>query len=225
MIAQIKSQIPNILTCANLVCGCFGIISVFQISLEWAAYFIYIAVIFDFADGFVARLLKVQGEMGKQLDSLSDVVSFGVLPGFILFRLMNEAQGGGWAYLAMLVPAFSALRLAKFNIDPRQGDSFIGVPTPANALFISALPFAGAHLPALLSLPVLAAVAVVMSLLLVAELPLLALKFKNWNWQQYKFQYILLLTGFILLFTFKFAAIPLIIVIYIGISIIKKIAS
>lgn len=225
MIAQIKQQIPNALTCTNLICGCLGIISVFQGSLEWAAYFIYIAALFDFADGFAARLLNVQGELGKQLDSLADVVSFGVLPGFILFRLMNEAQGGEWAYLAMLVPAFSALRLAKFNIDPRQSDSFIGVPTPANALFISALPFAGAHFPALLGLPVLATVAVVMSLLLVAELPLLALKFKGWNWQQYKFQYILLLAGLVLLFTFKFAAIPLIILIYIGLSIIKKIAS
>jgi CDP-diacylglycerol--serine O-phosphatidyltransferase len=225
MIAQIKQQIPNALTCTNLICGCLGIISVFQGSLEWAAYFIYIAALFDFADGFAARLLNVQGELGKQLDSLADVVSFGVLPGFILFRLMNEAHGGEWAYLAMLVPAFSALRLAKFNIDPRQSDSFIGVPTPANALLISALPFAGAHFPALLGLPVLATVAVVMSLLLVAELPLLALKFKGWNWQQYKFQYILLLAGLVLLFTFKFAAIPLIILIYIGLSIIKKIAS
>lgn len=225
MIAQIKQQIPNALTCTNLICGCLGIISVFQGSLEWAAYFIYIAALFDFADGFAARLLNVQGELGKQLDSLADVVSFGVLPGFILFRLMNEAQGGQWAYLAMLVPAFSALRLAKFNIDPRQSDSFIGVPTPANALLISALPFASTHFPALLGLPVLATVAVVMSLLLVAELPLLALKFKGWNWQQYKFQYILLLAGLVLLFTFKFAAIPLIILIYIGLSIIKKIAS
>lgn len=225
MIAQIKQQIPNALTCANLVCGCFGIISVFQGSLDWAAYFIYMAALFDFADGFVARLLKVQGELGKQLDSLADVVSFGALPGFILFRLLNEAQGGEWAYIAMLVPAFSALRLAKFNIDPRQSDSFIGVPTPANALLISALPFTGEHLPLLLSLPVLVTVAVVMSLLLVAELPLLALKFKGWNWQQYKFQYILLLAGLVLLFTFKFAAIPLIILIYIGLSIIKKIAS
>lgn len=225
MIRQVKRQLPNALTCANLVCGCLGIISVFEHTTLWAAYFIYLAALFDFADGFAARLLKVQGELGKQLDSLADVVSFGVLPGFILFRLMNEAQGGAWSYLAMLVPVFSALRLAKFNIDPRQSDVFIGVPTPANALFISGLPFASVYFPALLGLPVLAAVAAVMSVLLVAELPLLALKFKGWNWQAYKFQYILLAAGIVLLFTFKFAAIPLIILIYIGLSIIKKIAS
>lgn len=222
---RFKQHVPNLLTCANLVCGCLGIIAVFRQTLTEAAYFIFAAAFFDFADGFAARLLKVQGQLGKQLDSLADVVSFGSLPGFILFRLMQEAHGGAWSYAAMAVPVFSALRLAKFNIDPRQSNVFIGLPTPANALFIGGLPFAGAYFPALLTLPVLTAVAAVMSLLLVAELPLLALKFKGWNWQAHKFQYILLAAGLVLLFTFKFAALPPIILVYIGLSLIQKIVS
>ncbi|MCS7018829.1 MAG: CDP-diacylglycerol--serine O-phosphatidyltransferase [Cytophagales bacterium] len=225
MIARIRTNIPNGLTCANLCCGCLGVIQTFQGSVQWAAYLIYLAAFFDFADGLAARWLRVQGALGKELDSLADVISFGALPGFILFQLMTQAQAGRWSYLAMLVPIFSALRLAKFNTDPRQTDSFIGVPTPANALLISGLPFAGEYLPWLLGFPALAAVAILMSWLLVAELPLLALKFKGWSWQTYKFQYILIASGMVLLFAFKFAAIPLIVLIYIGLSVIKKIAS
>jgi CDP-diacylglycerol---serine O-phosphatidyltransferase len=236
-------HLPNALTCGNLVCGGLGIILVLNgLPLELAALFIYAAALFDFLDGAAARALRLSSPIGKELDSLADLVSFGLLPGMIMYRLMLASQAPGqwqvtsqWpgfppqfalypaAWLALLIPVFSALRLAKFNIDTRQSDSFIGVPTPANALFISGLAFLFAYSPLntwLQNYWVLAALTVVTSGWLVAELPLLALKFKGINWAKYKFQYILLGVAVILLGVFKFAAFPLIILLYIGLSVV-----
>jgi len=141
---KIKSHIPNTITLLNLFSGVMGIIWVLDGQLLYGAYFVLIAAGFDFLDGFVARLLKVQSEIGKELDSLADVVSFGVLPGIMLFTMVRDQAELPWLpYLTLIVPMLSAYRLAKFNLDTRQTDRFIGLPTPANALFISALPHLG----------------------------------------------------------------------------------
>ncbi len=221
-----KKHIPNALTCGNLLCGFLGITCCFEWSLWWAAYFILFAVIFDFFDGFVARALKVSSPIGKELDSLADMVSFGVLPALILYKLTQNEGGMMQAYGAVFIAIFSALRLAKFNLDTRQTDSFIGVPTPANALLIGSLPLIAHYHTEFADIAkhlyLLYAIMIVMPFLLIAELPLIALKFKRFDFEHNKFKYILLICSVILLIAFKFAAIPLIIVLYILLSILKN---
>jgi len=147
---NMKAFIPNALTMGNLLMGCLGILATFHGELLWASYAIFIAAVFDFLDGMAARLLNVSGELGKQLDSLADAVTFGVLPGFIQFHWISIALGDYYtplterstnnlllASIAFLIPVFAVLRLAKFNIDTRQSEQFIGLPTPAMALFTS----------------------------------------------------------------------------------------
>lgn len=220
--------ISNFITLSNLLCGCLGILAVLQEGdLKKGGLFIGIALVLDFFDGFVARLLKETSELGKQLDSLADVVSFGVLPGFILWELINTTvyfpQNTG--YLAFLIPVFSALRLAKFNIDTRQSMSFIGLPTPANAMVIAVFPYLAESTPDLADilqnswfLPVYI---LVFAYLLVAEIPLPALKFKNYSWKDNRFTYSLIIFSVILLAILKLAAVPLIIFAYIFYSIVQ----
>ncbi len=187
---DLKKHIPNALTCGNLLCGCAGIAAVLlRNELVLASYLIGLAAVLDFLDGFIARLLKAYSPIGKDLDSLADMVTFGVLPGVIVFKLLSNylnfdpATDLGTAILlphaAFIIPVFSALRLAKFNIDTRQTDSFIGVPTPANTLLIASIPLILQQHPewsAFITKPItLIILSVVMSLLLVAELPLFAL--------------------------------------------------
>ena len=149
---KLKRHIPNFITSLNLFCGCLSVIAAFNEQLTWSAYLIGIAAIFDFMDGLAARLLKVSSEIGKQLDSLADVISFGLAPGIIMFQLISinlevyftpvpqrELQDILLPCIGLLIPIFSALRLAKFNVDTRQSNSFIGLPTPANAIFIGSL--------------------------------------------------------------------------------------
>lgn len=223
---QIKQYIPNALTCANLVCGCLGIIEVLEGNLVWAPYLIWLAAIFDFFDGFAARTLKVSSPIGGELDSLADMVTFGVLPSLVLFAMLRETAVPAWVpYLALVVAIFSALRLAKFNVDTRQTTSFIGVPTPANALLISAFPlivqrhpdWGFMHHPAFLLV-----VAFGMSYLLVAEIPLFALKFKNFSWQYNQVKYIFLGLSVLLVIFFNIVAIPLIIILYVLLSLFNK---
>lgn len=223
---QIKQYIPNALTCANLVCGCLGIIEVLEGNLVWAPYLIWLAAIFDFFDGFAARTLKVSSPIGGELDSLADMVTFGVLPSLVLFAMLREAAVPAWVpYLALVVAIFSALRLAKFNVDTRQTTSFIGVPTPANALLISAFPlivqrnpdWSFMHHPGFLLV-----VAFGMSYLLVAEIPLFALKFKNFSWQHNQVKYIFLGLSVLLVIFFNIVAIPLIIILYVLLSLFNK---
>lgn len=231
-----KKAIPNTITCLNLFTGCVAIFAAFQDSLVFAAWLVYLAAIFDFLDGMLARLLHAYSEIGKQLDSLADMVSFGVLPGVIMFKLMQKAIHSSesaslltmelFPFFAFIMIIFSALRLAKFNIDSRQTSSFIGVPTPANTLLISSLPLILEkdlfNLHDIILNPItLAILTVVMSLLLVAEIPLFALKFKNLTWQDNSIRFIFILIALPLLFLLKFAAIPIIIVIYILLSLLK----
>src|SRR5688572_9999022 len=177
-------HLPNFLTCCNLLCGCLGVVFVLEDRAFPAAYFVWIAGAFDFFDGFAARMLKVSSPIGKELDSLADMVSFGLLPSVVMYKLLLAEDTTGYLpYAAFSIAVFSALRLAIFNIDETQRDSFRGVPTPANALFITALPLlTGGIAAALQSQWVLLVITVVSSWLLVSNLELFALKFKDFTW-------------------------------------------
>jgi len=200
--------------------------------LDIAAYFILAAAVFDFCDGFAARWLKAYSEMGKQLDSLADVVSFGVAPASVMYWMLFSVavRHGllypfGWlvALSAYFITVFSALRLAKFNIDTRQTDSFIGLPTPANAIFICSLVFvtSGENTWARLTdnLFFLLAVVVVFSYLLVAELPLFSLKFKSFDWKSNKIRYIFVIISAFILITLHWAGLSVVILLYIILSV------
>ena len=229
-----KKHIPNAITCLNLFAGCLALYFAFEGQLVYTAYLVGIAAVFDFLDGMVARVLKAYSEIGKQLDSLADMVSFGVVPGAMMFVLLQRADAAVLgipadivAFSGFLITIFSALRLAKFNIDTRQTTSFIGLPTPACTLFVASLPLILRygdliHYEIILNPPVLLGLTVLLSFLLVAELPLFALKFTNLTWQDNSVRFIFLGLSVILVALLKFAAIPLIIVLYIVLSIIKK---
>ncbi|MGD0710015.1 MAG: CDP-diacylglycerol--serine O-phosphatidyltransferase [Bacteroidales bacterium] len=230
-----KKHIPNFITSLNLVCGCIGIGFLFRNNIPYAAWAIGFAVIFDFLDGLFARLLNVKSQIGKELDSLADMVSFGVLPGFIMFSLLENCfnDGEGWTiyvpFISFLIPLFSALRLAKFNIDHKQTESFTGLPTPANAIFIGSIPLLIAYpserIPFISSIfanpGFLIMQVFLLSFLLVSPIPLFSLKFKDLNWSKNSFQYIFLLISLMLILLFNYSALPLIIFIYILLSIIK----
>lgn len=224
---KIKSQLPNTITLLNLAFGVIGIIRVLDGNILEGAIFILIAAILDFLDGFLARILKVQSPLGKELDSLADVVSFGVLPGVILFQLAQSSTEQIWLpYLTLIVPMLSAYRLAKFNLDTRQQDRFIGLPTPANALFISTLPYFAASWP-LVSLWMESVwfnvgTAWIMSILLISELPLIALKFKDFSFKKNKFRFLLIGISLPILIWFQLGGIPLVILSYIGLSILEN---
>jgi CDP-diacylglycerol--serine O-phosphatidyltransferase len=228
---MIRKNIPNALTCGNLLCGCIGVVEVFHNNILLSCLLIGIALVFDFFDGFVARLLKVSSPIGRDLDSLADMVTFGLLPSIIIFQLLMQSipdLTGIWkAYPAFLIAIFSAIRLAKFNNDPRQSDTFIGVPTPANAMLIASLPLIlHWHGDEWRSLIVntnhLLILTVVMSFLLVAEIPLLALKFKSFGWKGNEVRFTFIVVSLILLFALKIIAVPAIIAFYIGLSLFNN---
>jgi CDP-diacylglycerol--serine O-phosphatidyltransferase len=216
-----KKHIPNALTCANLLSGCIGIVFAFKGDLNIAAYAVLVSGIFDFFDGFSARLLKVKSEMGKELDSLADVISFGFLPGVVMFQLITQSnQSTAYLpYVAFLITIFSALRLAKFNIDTRQSEDFIGLNTPMNSLFIVSLPFIQQQYPGVLdSTLLLIGITILMSWLLVSEIKIYSLKFGTLNWKDNKVKYIFLMISAVLIAFLKFAAIPIVLILYISSS-------
>ncbi len=220
---NLKAQLPNFITLLNLLSGVVGILWVLEGQLLYGSYFVILSAGFDFLDGFAARLLKVQSDMGKELDSLADVVSFGVLPGILLYSLTkNQTDSQILPYLTLIVPMLSAYRLAKFNLDTRQSDRFIGLPTPANALLLSTLPHLVAHWPELapwVTSPIaLVVIAWATSILLVSELPLIALKFKNTSFADNAYRYTLLLFGAFCFTWLQLAGIPLIIIAYLLLS-------
>jgi CDP-diacylglycerol--serine O-phosphatidyltransferase len=231
-----KKHIPNFITSLNLVCGCIGIGFLFKNNIPYAAWAIVFAALFDFLDGMFARLLHVKSEIGKELDSLADMVSFGVLPGFIMYSMLDQCVGDaeGWKafipFIAFLIPVFSALRLAKFNIDKRQTDKFIGLPTPANAIFIASIPFILYYDPekvpaisiVLANPGFLIVLTFILAFLLVAPLPLFALKFKDFSWSKNSVKYIFIILSLILLIFLSFVAIPIILPLYIFLSLISN---
>ncbi|CAN5665898.1 CDP-alcohol phosphatidyltransferase family protein [soil metagenome] len=231
-----KKHIPNFLTCLNLFCGCVATVLIFRNHLEWAGYLVILAAIFDLFDGMAARILKVSSPIGKELDSLADLISFGFVPGAMLFKLLqvnvdtisdNEMMTKAIQFLPFILTVFSAIRLAKFNLDTRQTDSFIGLPTPASTLFVIALPLILSNDNFGLSRVILnpyfiLGISSMMSFLLVAELPLIALKFKTLSWKENSYQFILIIASAILLVVLKFAALPVIIVLYVLLSFIKN---
>ncbi|MFN4973529.1 MAG: CDP-diacylglycerol--serine O-phosphatidyltransferase [Bacteroidota bacterium] len=228
---QVKQHIPNALTSANLVFGCLAIMQALDGRLQQASYFIFAAAILDFFDGFVARALKAQSELGKQLDSLADVVSFGVAPGMIFYMFGSSCLAtDGFCYvpyLSLLIPVFSALRLAKFNIDTRQTDRFIGLPTPANAMFMASLPFLpgmyGEVLDQVLKSELfLKLVPLISAYLLVAEIPLIALKFKSFSVSANLYRYALILVSCVSVLLFNAGGIAAAVIFYIVLSVIQN---
>ena len=219
-----RQHIPNILTCFNLLCGCLGIIFCLEERSLPAAYFVWAAAIFDFFDGFAARMLKVNSPIGKELDSLADVVSFGVLPAMVMYKMMTQATQSTWLpYAAFFIAAFSALRLAIFNVDERQRDSFRGLNTPANTLFITSLPllmFDWLHQEW-----VLVAITLIFSLLLVSPFEFFAFKFKNFSWSDNKLRFTFIAISVFLVMALKITAVPIIILLYILTSLSGNVVS
>lgn len=237
---SIGKQIPNYITLGNLLSGTIATIFAVEGDYKFTALFVCIGILFDFFDGFVARLLGVSGELGKQLDSLADMVTSGVVPGVIMYKLLedNLINRPDFIYSAeqvidvpiigLILTLAAGFRLAKFNIDTRQTDSFIGLPTPAMSLFIISLPLILEYSDIEFTKNLiqnnyfLIAVTWVLSYLMNAELPLFSLKFKDYALKNNKKIYFFLLTSLILIFCFHFLSIPIIIILYVLMSLIKK---
>ena len=229
-----KRHIPNAITCCNLISGCIATYHAFCGNHEWALWFVVLGATFDFFDGMSARLLNVSSPIGKELDSLADNVTFGLAPSAMLFTLLRsmhlpEPWGGAmqdWlSYAVFLMAAFSALRLAKFNLDERQTSSFIGLPTPANALFWGSLvcsvsPWM-ADAPAYFA-PVLMAMMLCSCWVLVAELPLFALKFKHWGWQGNEWRWTFIVSSALLIAALGLPGIAAAIVWYVVLNLICR---
>ena len=244
-----KKYIPNIITSLNLICGCIAILFAVNGDLVAASYFVLTGMFFDFFDGLSARLLHVQSEVGVQLDSLADMVTFGVVPGIIMFQLLNKSitnqvletrfevsESMLWfgdnmsfiPFIGLTIVIASAYRLAKFNVDTRQVTSFIGLPTPANTLLIISLPliYEFQYVEILDTIIFnkwfLIGLTILSSILLNMELPLFALKFKTWDFKNNKIRYLFLGLSLVSILIFKFIAIPIIIGLYILLSIFRK---
>lgn len=243
-----KRHIPNFVTLLNVFCGSVAVIFAVNGNMKLTALFVFLGVFFDFFDGLLARKLKVQSDLGLQLDSLADMITSGLVPGLVMFHLF-KLSGPDWMefsanqsittvlsvssnsflpFLGLIITLASAYRLANFNIDANQTDAFVGLPTPANALLILSLPLIIEYQSSdimnaiILNKWFLIIVTLMSSYLLNANIKLLALKFKNWSFKDNAARYILIILAAILLIVFQFAAIPLIILVYIIISLLNK---
>ena len=244
-----KQHIPNAITLLNVFSGCIATVFAVLNHLEIAALFVFIGIIFDFLDGLAARALHVQSTLGLHLDSLADVITSGLVPGIVMFQLFGMSGDGGWnmaagsglnwadlkvsflPFLGFLITLASAYRLARFNIDERQTTSFIGLPTPANALLILSLPLILMYhsndvLNEIILNPwVLVGITFLSSYLLNANIKLFALKFKNWSFKDNALRYIFIIVSLVLLLTIKYLAVPVIIAFYILSSLLSNITS
>ena len=235
---MIRKQIPNLLTLCNLICGA---LAAYMAAMGWlhrAALLMFCGILFDFLDGFAARMLGVSSPMGKELDSLADVVTSGVAPAFILSRMLLCFHGWNyWALLAFLMPAFAAYRLAKFNLDERQHESFLGLPVPSNALIWASLGLCVVHpdwaqiallpvpdiqrvLVSNTSLVVMACLSMLTNVLMISEVPMLGLKFKSFGWKGNEQRYILLIGAAVLIVLFGIFGIAIAILWYILLSLL-----
>jgi len=241
-------QIPNIITSLNLLCGCVAIMFAVSGDLVSASFFAFAGIFLDFFDGLAARVLNAQSQVGLQLDSLADVVTSGGLPGIVMVQLLSEALTGTsldisaifsdtanstsiesyLPFIGLLIAVASGYRLAKFNVDTRQTTSFIGLPVPANTLLILSLPLiisfqAGQQITEVILTPwFLIIITLVSCVLLNAEIPLFGLKFKTWNFKDNAVRYLFLIASILLLVVLKFIAIPIIIFLYILVSLFWK---
>lgn len=241
-------QIPNIITSLNLLCGCVAIMFAVSGDLVSASFFAFAGIFLDFFDGLAARVLNAQSQVGLQLDSLADVVTSGVLPGIVMVQLLSEALTGTsldistifsstsnntsiesyLPFIGLLIAVASGYRLAKFNVDIRQTTSFIGLPVPANTLLILSLPLiisfqASQQITEVILTPwFLIIITLVSCVLLNAEIPLFGLKFKTWNFKDNAVRYLFLIASILLLVVLKFIAIPIIIFLYILVSLFWK---
>lgn len=234
---NIKKQIPNTITLLNLLCGCIALVFASKDNFDLAFYFVCLGIFLDFFDGFFARLFKVSGALGLQLDSLADMVTSGVVPGFVMYKMMlssNVAMTEGWLqlfpYLGFIITLGSCMRLARFNIDTRQTDSFIGLPTPANALFILSLPLVLKYyssdslmvIEILTDKWVLLLITLFSAYILNAEIPLFALKVKKFNFKDNALQFGFLICAILFLVFLNYLAIPLIIIFYVLLSVFNN---
>ncbi|MSP84758.1 MAG: phosphatidylserine synthase [Flavobacteriaceae bacterium] len=229
----IKRHIPNIITLLNLLCGCIALVFAVKMNFEMAFYFVCLGIFFDFFDGFFARLFNISSPLGLQLDSLADMVTSGVVPGYVMYLMLSNSVNTDpslvyFPYLAFIITLGSCYRLANFNIDTRQTDSFIGLPTPANALFILSLPLIIKYSDSLIALElltnhwVLLVITLLSAYVLNAEITLFALKIKKFNLKDNLLQFFFLLISIVLLVFFKFSGVALIIVFYVLLSIITN---
>lgn len=228
---NIKKHVPNLITLLNLFSGCIALIYAIDLNFEMAFFFVSLGIFLDFFDGFFARLFKVSSPLGLQLDSLADMVTSGVVPGFVMFLMLSKGSYGteNWIpYLGFIITLGSCYRLANFNIDTRQTDSFIGLPTPANALLILSLPLVMQHTnqdfirTILENQWVLLAITAFSAFILNAEIPLFSLKIKEFNFAKNKLQIIFLTTSVVLLGAFQFLGIPLVIILYVLLSVMNN---
>ncbi len=237
-----KQNIPNFITLLNLFSGCIAVVFAVMNQLEFAALFMFLGILFDFLDGFAARILKVSSELGVQLDSLADMVTSGVVPGIVMFQLLNMAQKGGWnldvfgmhsevgilPLFGFLITLASAYRLANFNLDENQVSSFRGLPTPANALLVVSLPLILLNQNneivngLILNQWFLIGFTLLSVFLLNSKIELFALKFKGTDFKENGIKYLFLIGSLVLLLTLKFLAIPAIITLYILTSLLTK---
>ncbi len=238
-----KKHVPNIITLLNLLSGLIALVFAFDTNYQMAFLWVAIGIFFDFWDGFFARILKVPSDLGLQLDSLADMVTSGVVPGLVMFQLLNgiaenqqeynlESDNfylGLLPYFGFIITLASCYRLAKFNIDTRQTDSFIGLPTPANALFIMSLAViqnfsdgTGFIFEALSNSYVLMGITLLSAYMLNAEIPLFSLKIKYFNWETNKIQFVFLIVSILLLFILQYVAIPVIVLFYVILSVINN---
>jgi CDP-diacylglycerol--serine O-phosphatidyltransferase len=218
-----KRHIPNLLTLGNLLCGCLGIVFILEGRSVPAAYFVWIACVFDFLDGFTSRLLKTNSAIGKELDSLADMVSFGVLPSLVIYKLWPVGLPEWTAFFSFAVAAFSALRLAIFNIDETQRESFRGLPTPANAILLTSIPLLPEPILIFLQQPEQLIILLILSCwLLVSPLELFALKFKSFTWAGNQIRFTFLFVTVLLLAILNLTAIPLVILLYVAFSLLSK---
>lgn len=242
-----KKHIPNLITLMNLFSGCIAVVLAVQNRLELAALFVFLGIFFDFFDGLAARTLNVQSEIGLQLDSLADMVTSGLVPGIVMYQMFVRSKGGfvhTWegmeemiwvgdrfvplAFIGFLITLSSAYRLAKFNVDDDQKTSFKGLPTPANALFILSLPLITEYQGNLvidnwlLNPWVLIGITLLSTYMLNAPIRLFALKFKTWGMKGNGIRYTFLLLALVMAVTLKYLAIPMIIVVYVLLSVLDN---
>lgn len=238
-----KRHLPNFITLLNLFFGCVAVVFAVMNRLEIAAFFVFLGILCDFLDGLAARALNVSSPLGVQLDSLADMVTSGVVPGIVMFQLLNMAQKGGWnldlfgmhtdvhvfPFLGFLITLASAYRLAKFNLDENQVADFNGLPTPANTLLILSLPLILLYQnnttlnTIILNEWFLIAVTFLSAFLLNSNISLFALKFDNWSFKDNAVKYLFLIGSLVVLLTLKFLAIPVIIFFYLFSGLINKI--